>query len=172
MCGSLSMGQRMVLARTINQGQGGKCTNILKELAKRVLILYLSHAKQALYHLSYITCIASFLMKMSSIVDTMYQDSKIGEARYQSPYLSHAKRALYHMSYIPYLASFLMERSSIGNTMQRGIDPRTSCMQSEHCTIRGTSPILPPFQKVFNHKRNVSRQHNWRSGVSILIPLT
>ena len=84
---------------------------------------YLSHAKKALYHLSYILVLfklrASFWTKSMiyqlSICNELsifsfcqpeqnriVEASKMfGDAGHRSPYLSHAKKALYHLSYIP-----------------------------------------------------------------------
>ena len=84
---------------------------------------YLSHAKQALYRLSYIPVPfklrASFWTKSMiyqlSIckelsIPSHYQQTpnriveaskSFGDAGHRSPYLSHAKQALYHLSYIP-----------------------------------------------------------------------
>ena len=92
-----------------------------------------------------------------------------GDARHRTPYLSHAKRTLYHLRYIPVLfklgASFWTKfmkylfpfvtscqflpfftnekkrnRRILKNVLvMRGIDPRTSRMQSERSTIWATS---------------------------------
>ena len=86
---------------------------------------YLSHAKRALYHLSYILVMISlrasfwtqFMKNWLSICNELsipshYQQIQpriiesskcFGDAGHRSPYLSHAKRALYHLSYIPVL---------------------------------------------------------------------
>ena len=86
---------------------------------------YLSHAKRALYHLSYIPVMISlrasfstqFLKNRFSICNEVsnhshYQQEQtrivesskmFWDARQLSPYLLHAKRALYHLSYIPVL---------------------------------------------------------------------
>ena len=84
---------------------------------------YLSHAKQALYRLSYIpvpfklraSFWTNFMIDQLSISEELsipshYQQTpnriveaskKFGDAGHRSPYLSHAKQALYHLSYIP-----------------------------------------------------------------------
>ena len=147
---------------------------------------YLSHAKRALYHLSYILVLISlraslrtqFMKNWLSICNELsipshYQQIQtriiesskfFGDAAQRSPYLSHAKRALYHLSYIPVLfklrASFEQiswnisfpfvtscqfipiiskYKPELSNPQKcfgaRGIDPRTSRMQSERSTI-------------------------------------
>ena len=84
---------------------------------------YLSHAKRALYHLSYIpvpfTLRASFWTKSmiyrlsicnELTIPSHYQPTpngivetskSFGDAGHRSTHLSHAKLALYHLSYIP-----------------------------------------------------------------------
>ena len=84
---------------------------------------YLSHAKQALYLLSYIPVLfklpASFEQNSWNIsfpfvtscqfipIISKYKpelsnpQKRFGDAGHRSPYFSHAKRALYHLSYIP-----------------------------------------------------------------------
>ena len=152
---------------------------------------YLSHAKRALYHLSYIPVLfklrASFEQNSRNIsfpfvtscqfipIISKYKPELsnpqkcFGDAGHRSPYLSHAKRALYHLSYIPVMillrasfwTQFMKNRFSICNEFSipshyqqiqmrviessklfwmRGIDPRTSRMQSERSTIWATSP--------------------------------
>ena len=80
---------------------------------------YLSHAKRALYHMSYIPMkdyqslfpVASLTQrhfernKKNAFVFLQHlpREEKSGEVGHRSQYLSHAKRALYHMSYIPVL---------------------------------------------------------------------
>ena len=92
-----------------------------------------------------------------------------GDTVHRSPYLSHAKRALYHLSnilvlfkirasfeqnswsisfpfvticqIIPIISKYKPELSNPQNVLEiRGIDPRTSRMQSERSTIWATSP--------------------------------
>ena len=84
---------------------------------------YLSHAKQALYHLSYIPVpfklwaifwTKSMLYQLSICnelsIPSRYQQTPhtiveaskcFGDAGHRSTHLSHAKQALYHLSYIP-----------------------------------------------------------------------
>ena len=98
-----------------------------------------------------------------------------GDAGHRSPYLSHAKQALYHLSYIPvpfklwaifwrksmYISfrfvtscQFLpiiskhhIELSKPQKVLEmRGIDPRTSRMQSERSAISATSPYPSSFE--------------------------
>ena len=98
-----------------------------------------------------------------------------GDAGHRSPYLSHAKRALYHLSYIPVLLSFELaseqnqwyisfrfvtscqfltiiskhqiELSKPQKVLEmRGIDPRTSRIQSERSTISATFPYSSSFE--------------------------
>ena len=86
-------------------------------------IPYLSHAKRALYHLSYIpvpfklrgSLWTKFMIDQLSICNELsifswcqpernriVEASKMfGDAGNRSPYLSHAKQALYRLSYIP-----------------------------------------------------------------------
>ena len=86
---------------------------------------YLSHAKRALYHLSYIPYSSSFelasehnslkigfrfvtscqfLPIISKYRWELWNPQKcFGDAGHRSPHLSHAKRALYHLRYIPVL---------------------------------------------------------------------
>ena len=86
-------------------------------------IPYLSHAKRALYHLSYIpvpfklrgTLWTKSMIYQLSICNELsipshYQQlphriveasKSFGDAGHRSTHLSHAKRALYHLSYIP-----------------------------------------------------------------------
>ena len=88
---------------------------------------YLSHAKRALYHLSYIPVLfklrASFEQNSWNIsfpfvtscqfipIISKYEpellnpQKRFGHAEHRSPYPSHAKRALYHLSYIPVMIS-------------------------------------------------------------------
>ncbi|RDX82150.1 hypothetical protein CR513_37093, partial [Mucuna pruriens] len=66
---------------------------------------YLSHAKRALYHLSYIPYYYSHTLMLSYFSYIQMHATFIWHAGYRSPYLSHAKRALYHLSYIPYYYS-------------------------------------------------------------------
>ena len=88
---------------------------------------YLSHAKQALYHLSYIPVLfkfqasfeqnswnisfplvtsCQFIPIISKYKPELSNPQKcFGDAEHRSPYLSHAKRALYHLSYIPVMIS-------------------------------------------------------------------
>ena len=108
---------------------------------------YLSHAKRALYHLSYIPVLfklrASFEQnswKLSFLFVTSCQFIPIiskykpefsnpqncfGDAEHRSPYLSHAKRALYHLSYIPVL--FKLRASSEQNSWNISFPFVTSC---------------------------------------------
>ena len=111
-----------------------------------------------------------FLPNISKYKWELWSPKKcFGDAGHRSPYLSHAKRALYHLSNIPVLfkirASFEQNSWSISfsfvticqivpiiskykpelsnpqNVLEiRGIDPRTSRMQSERSTIWATSP--------------------------------
>ena len=84
---------------------------------------YLSHAKQALYHLSYIpvpfnlwaifwtkSMLYQLLICNELSIPSHYQQTphrifeaskSFGDAGHRSTHLSHAKQALYHLSYIP-----------------------------------------------------------------------
>ena len=101
---------------------------------------YLSHAKRALYHLSYIPVLfklrasfeqnswnisfpfvtsCQFIPIISKYKPELSNPQKcFGDAGYWSTYLSHAMRALYHLSYIPVLlkirASFWTQFIKIG----------------------------------------------------------
>ena len=100
------------------------------------------------------------------------------EMRGNDPRTSHAKRALYHLSYIPYPSSFKLTLNNIheisvfhlqqvvnsfplsANEKQncrilenvlemRGIDPRTSSMQSERSTVSATFPYSSSFELAY-----------------------
>ena len=108
---------------------------------------YLSHAKRALYHLSYIPVPfklrASFWTKFMKYqlsicnelpIPSHYQQTPngiveaskcFGDARHRSTHPSHAKRALYQLSYIPVLfklrgslwTKFMIDQLSICNQL-------------------------------------------------------
>ena len=135
---------------------------------------YLSHAKRALYHLSYIPVLfklrASFEQnswKLSFLFVTSCQFIPIiskykpefsnpqncfGDAEHRSPYLSHAKRALYHLSYIPVLFKL-----------------RTKLMKVQFSICNELS-ISSHYQQIQTRIVESSKLF-WRFGASIPVPL-
>ena len=139
---------------------------------------YLSHAKRALYHLSYIPVLfnlrASFEQNSWSIsfrfvtscqflpIISKYKwelsnpQKSFGDAGHRSPYLSHAKRALYHLSYIPVLfklrASFWTQFMKILFSLRNELSIPSHYQQIQMRIIESSKLI-------------------WRCGASIPVPL-
>ena len=90
---------------------------------------YLSHAKQALYHLSYITV----PFKRWAIFWT------------KSMYISF--RFVTSCQFLPIISKHQIESSKPQKVLEmRGIDPRTSRMRSKRSTIWATSPYPSSFE--------------------------
>ena len=139
---------------------------------------YLSHAKRALYHLSYIPVLfmlrasfwTQFMKNRFSLCNELsipshYQQIQMriiesqksfGDAGHRSPYLSHAKRALHHLSYIPVLfklrasfwTQFMKNRFSICNELS-----------------------IPSHYQQIQMRVIESSKMFWRCGASIPVPL-
>ena len=139
---------------------------------------YLSHAKRALYHLSYIPVMISlrssfwtqFMKYQFPFVtscqfipiiskykpELSYSQKWFGDAGHRSPYFSHAKRALYHLSYIPVLfklrasfwTQFMKNRFSICNELS-----------------------IPSHYQQLQLRIVESSKTFWRCGASIRVPL-
>ena len=139
---------------------------------------YLSHAKRALYHLSYIPVLfnlrASFEQNSCNIsfpfvtscqfipIISKYKPELSNpqkcfvEAGYRSPYLSHAKRALYHLSYIPVLFKL---RASFW----------TQFMKNRFSFCNELS--IPSHYQQIQMRIIESSKIFWRCGASIPVPL-
>ena len=139
---------------------------------------YLSHAKRALYHLSYIPVLlklpasfeqnswnisfpfvtsCQFIPIISKYKPELSNPQKcFGDAGHRSPYLSHAKRALYHLSYIPVLLK--LRASSEQNSWNISFPFVTSCQ------------FLPISTNKKKQNRCILKMF-WWCGASILVPL-